>query len=103
MIHWARKKAGRNAAIYGICTDSYEWAFAHIDNKSRYTRRFLHWMHGQEQEIIAQVNKIVDQAAVLAATATRRSSQSGRSVSELTHCRVSDVDDEMGDSDEPDD
>lgn len=29
-------------------------------------------MHGQEHEIITQVNRIVDQAAILAATETRR-------------------------------
>jgi hypothetical protein len=35
MIHHARKKETMDGEIYGIATDSTEWAFAHIDNKSR--------------------------------------------------------------------
>lgn len=35
MIHHARKKENMDGEIYGIATDSTEWAFAHIDNKSR--------------------------------------------------------------------
>ncbi|KAL6238652.1 hypothetical protein BDW75DRAFT_237098 [Aspergillus navahoensis] len=35
MIHHARKKESMDGEIYGIATDSTEWAFAHIDSKSR--------------------------------------------------------------------
>ncbi|KAH2342154.1 hypothetical protein KXV29_002934 [Aspergillus fumigatus] len=35
IIHYARKKAGRNAEIYGVCTDSYKWTFLHLNNKSQ--------------------------------------------------------------------
>lgn len=80
MIHRARKKAGRNADIYGIFTDSYKWAFAHIDNKSR-VRLPSTQQVGRLKYLICivyisgfaldtQVNKIMDQAAILAATAT---------------------------------
>ncbi|KAL4818770.1 hypothetical protein BDW67DRAFT_182343 [Aspergillus spinulosporus] len=35
MIHHARKKENMDGEIYGIATDSTEWSFAYIDNKSR--------------------------------------------------------------------
>ncbi|GFF95986.1 hypothetical protein IFM47457_10645 [Aspergillus lentulus] len=35
IIHYARKKAGRNAEIYGVCTDSYKWTFLHLNSKSQ--------------------------------------------------------------------
>lgn len=34
-IHHARKLAGKDSEIYGIATDSREWAFAHINSKSQ--------------------------------------------------------------------
>ncbi|KAL4958502.1 hypothetical protein BDW69DRAFT_179503 [Aspergillus filifer] len=35
MIHHARKASGKKSQIYGLATDSYKFAFAHIDEKSR--------------------------------------------------------------------
>ncbi|KNG90881.1 hypothetical protein ANOM_000993 [Aspergillus nomiae NRRL 13137] len=35
MIHRAHRLAGRKTEIYGICTDSCEWNFIHINKKGR--------------------------------------------------------------------
>ncbi|KAL4749288.1 hypothetical protein BDW72DRAFT_214175 [Aspergillus terricola var. indicus] len=79
MIHHARKKENMNSEIYGIATDSTEWVFAHIDNKSRYSTWFLHWrFHGFE--IVAHVMRILAYAAARAATsATVRASTAASS------------------------
>ncbi|KAL2834237.1 hypothetical protein BDW59DRAFT_156177 [Aspergillus cavernicola] len=86
MIHHARKKAGRNAEIYGIATDTHSWAFLRIDNKSQYSRWFLDWKY-DEEEIVDHVVRIVDYAAgraVQAAWATRQP----RTASQITGCTV---------------
>ena len=35
MIHRAHRLAGRKTEIYGICTDSCQWNFIHINKKGR--------------------------------------------------------------------
>ncbi|KAL4777674.1 hypothetical protein BDW60DRAFT_202557 [Aspergillus nidulans var. acristatus] len=79
MIHHARKKETMDGEIYGIATDSTEWAFAHIDNKSRYSTWFLQWRyHGFE--IVAHVMRILAYAGDrAAASATVRASTAASS------------------------
>ncbi|KAL3439645.1 hypothetical protein BDV09DRAFT_201744 [Aspergillus tetrazonus] len=79
MIHHARKKENMDGEIYGIATDSTEWAFAHIDNKSRYSTWFLQWRyHGFE--IVSHVMRILAYAgARAAASATIRASTAASS------------------------
>ncbi|KAL4987076.1 hypothetical protein BDW68DRAFT_113820 [Aspergillus falconensis] len=66
MIHHARKKENMDGEIYGIATDSTEWAFAHIDSKSRYSCWFLQWRH-HGFEIVAHVMRILAYAGARAA------------------------------------
>ncbi|GFG09902.1 hypothetical protein IFM5058_04657 [Aspergillus udagawae] len=61
IIHYARKKTGRNAEIYGICTDSYKWTFLHLNSKSQ-----LDWTKGQQEEIVSQIGKIIKQEIEIA-------------------------------------
>ncbi|KAL4785785.1 hypothetical protein BJX76DRAFT_355834 [Aspergillus varians] len=86
MIHHARKTAGKDPEIYGIATDSSEWAFAHIDSKSRYSCWFLEWRYNGF-EIVAHVMRILDYAGARAAAAVR-AIPGGRTTSKLTGCRI---------------
>ncbi|KAL2872530.1 uncharacterized protein BJX67DRAFT_376337 [Aspergillus lucknowensis] len=74
MIHHARKRVGDNAEIYGIATDTYVWAFVHIDNKSRYSRLILDWKTNKKL-IINHIVRILDYAAYRAVQATRHTTQ----------------------------
>ncbi|KAL5003317.1 hypothetical protein BDV10DRAFT_180451 [Aspergillus recurvatus] len=95
MIHHARKKEGMDGEIYGIATDSTEWAFAHIDSKSRYSCWFLQWRH-HGFEIVAHVMRILAyagaraaaSAAIRATTAASSMSGTGTRNAGPAGCRV---------------
>ncbi|KAI9375366.1 hypothetical protein BJX61DRAFT_539922 [Aspergillus egyptiacus] len=86
MIHHARKKVGLDSIIYGVATDSVVWAFARIDNESRYSRWFLDW-RTDSSEIIALIHRILCFAAYRALVAARAPIRA-RSVSQVTGCRI---------------
>ncbi|KAL3470882.1 hypothetical protein BJX99DRAFT_238559 [Aspergillus californicus] len=86
MIHRARKKVGRNAEIFGITTDTHEWKFEHLDNKSQHASLILNWANGQQEEIIDQWCKILDQAIIR--NVTEKDAYSKRKEQKLASCRV---------------
>ncbi|KAL4965701.1 uncharacterized protein BDV14DRAFT_199795 [Aspergillus stella-maris] len=76
MIHHARKRCGKESAIYGLATDSYEFAFAHIDEKCRYSTWHLKW-EKNSTEIISQLIKIFFYAGVRAKKASKEQTLNG--------------------------
>ncbi|KAL4913282.1 hypothetical protein BDW62DRAFT_205709 [Aspergillus aurantiobrunneus] len=92
MVHHARKVAGKDAGIYGIATDSHEWAFAHIDGNSQFSCWFLEWEY-QNFEIVAHVMRILDYAGARAAAV--RATARRRNTSQLTGCRIYDPDERV--------
>ncbi|GIJ86922.1 hypothetical protein Asppvi_005820 [Aspergillus pseudoviridinutans] len=95
IIHYARKKAGRNAEIYGICTDSYKWTFLHLNSKSqeadegyaKYSSLHLDWTQGQQEEIVSQIAKIIKQAIKIAISEAQMNRRK-MTVSQMTGCMV---------------
>ncbi|GFF55194.1 hypothetical protein IFM58399_10009 [Aspergillus lentulus] len=87
IIHYARKKAGRNAEIYGVCTDSYKWTFLHLNSKSQYSSLHLDWTKGQQEEIISQIGKIIKQAIEIAISEAQMNRRK-MTVSQMTGCVV---------------
>ncbi|KAL3470178.1 hypothetical protein BJX99DRAFT_264498 [Aspergillus californicus] len=86
MIHNARQKAGLDAEIYGIATDSHTWAFIRINNKGQYSKWVLDWEY-DEKEIVTHILRILEYAAARAGRAAR-AMPGIRSVSEMTGCRI---------------
>ncbi|KAF7627970.1 hypothetical protein AFLA_003337 [Aspergillus flavus NRRL3357] len=64
LIHRTREFVGRKSEIFGICTDSYQWNFMHINKKRQVSRLSLYWLHDQHQ-IEKLVRHIIRQAAIL--------------------------------------
>ncbi|RAL03857.1 uncharacterized protein BO80DRAFT_462535 [Aspergillus ibericus CBS 121593] len=64
-IHRRQKKAGIKADVYGICTDSHNWIFLHVDNTGKYSRLYLDWAESHQQ-ITNHLCHIVGQAVTLA-------------------------------------
>ncbi|KAI9374205.1 hypothetical protein BJX61DRAFT_541038 [Aspergillus egyptiacus] len=64
LIHQARKKAGRNALIYGVTTDSYEWTFYHISNGSYYSELVLRWKDGEQDKVFGLLCHILINAVI---------------------------------------
>ncbi|GIC86322.1 uncharacterized protein Aud_002690 [Aspergillus udagawae] len=97
IIHYARKKTGRNAEIYGICTDSYKWTFLHLNSKSqeaderyaKYSSLQLDWTKGQQEEIVSQIGKIVKQEIEIAISEAQMNRRK-MTVSQMTGCMVFD-------------
>ncbi|KAL4927702.1 uncharacterized protein BDV17DRAFT_292445 [Aspergillus undulatus] len=104
MIHHARKVAGKNngneSDIYGLATDSHEFAFAHIDRKSRYSCWFLNWAK-HNREIVTRIMEILEFAgdrakSVVRAQARAQARSKGKATgltsnltaSQLTGCRL---------------
>ncbi|OJJ01355.1 hypothetical protein ASPVEDRAFT_28019 [Aspergillus versicolor CBS 583.65] len=87
-IHHARKLAGKDSEIYGIATDSREWAFAHINSKSQYSLWFLSWKY-DSPDVVAHVMRIIDYSITRAEAAVRAPSNrptTGR----VTGCKIFD-------------
>ncbi|KAL4975846.1 hypothetical protein BDW66DRAFT_151577 [Aspergillus desertorum] len=80
MIHHARRKENMDGEIYGIATDSIEWAFAHIDSKS--------WWRHHSFEIVALVMGILAYAGARAATTAGSTPGKGVRNAGPAGCRV---------------
>ncbi|PWY94509.1 hypothetical protein BO94DRAFT_581901 [Aspergillus sclerotioniger CBS 115572] len=64
-IYNKRKNKEIQGDIYGICTDSYQWIFYHVDSNGLYSRQFLLWTE-EPKQIIRHLCRIIRQATTLA-------------------------------------
>ncbi|KAF7157755.1 hypothetical protein CNMCM6106_003738 [Aspergillus hiratsukae] len=87
IIHYARKKAGRNSEIYGICTDSYKWTFLHLNSKSQSQLR-----KGSAQGSAMQSKAGVDEVPVASRTDVQQGKEPVNAEKhDLPHISIADI------------
>ncbi|KAJ9269181.1 hypothetical protein DTO212C5_4676 [Paecilomyces variotii] len=90
-IHGARKRAGRNSALYGIYSDKSDWAFVYLDKYGRYTVRVLNWTTSK-REIYTYITRIVEGAIHLMQTNYGSHWEEDKTASEIACCFIDDAD-----------